>query len=250
MRNGKFAARRSSGTKVVTLLLAVLVLVGCSVGATMAWLVKSTNEVVNTFTVGNIKIDLNEHVYDPATNTFTSDLTKTNSNYKLIPGKNMPKDPFVTVKADSEKCWLFVRIDETNNKGDTGEYGEIVHYIAAEGWTKLNLTGYDSEIVFYYRIVDTEEMDDPIYVLGGVAGCTMHTNGCVTIDPFVTSSTTTAPVLKFTAAAIQYDGLEVAVGDLDIDDLKGQAALKAFDNLPAAFKSTTNLNTPAPGGST
>lgn len=255
MRNGKFAARRSSGTKVVTLLLAVLVLVGCSVGATMAWLVKSTNEVVNTFTVGNIKIDLNEHVYDPATNTLKADLTKTNSNYKLIPGKNMPKDPFVTVKAGSEKCWLFVRIDEAHIALDASE-NAVKYSLDNEAWKTLTFDeDYDDGVCVYYRIVDASASDQNLYVLGKEGQCadTTHDNGCVTINADITSSFQSTPVLKFTAAAIQYDGLEVVDGTDPSVDYKAQAAQAAFEKLPADFTIETNLNTtvtPAPGGST
>lgn len=247
MRNGKYAARRSSGTKVFSLMLAVLLLVGCSVGATLAWLTATTNKVENTFTVGKVDIDLKEHEYVEASNSLGTKTVDGNT-YKLIPGKHMPKDPFVTVKAGSEKCWLFVRIDEAYNEAEGVE--QIVLYLAADGWTNLRLTGYDdSGIEFYCRIVDADANDQFFDVLGGYSTtCDDHTSGCVCINPDVTSDFAATPALKFTAAAIQYDGLELPA-DYDPDeDLLGatfkECASEVFENLPDAFTSTANLNTP------
>ena len=248
MRNGKYAARRSSGTKVFSLMLAVLLLVGCSVGATLAWLTATTNKVENTFTVGKVDIDLKEHEYVEASNSLGTKTVDGNT-YKLIPGKHMPKDPFVTVKAGSEKCWLFVRIDEANNAAEGVE--QIVHYLAADGWTYLPLTGYGSGIEFYCRIVDANASDQIINVLGKYSDkCDEHTSGCVCINPDVTSDFAATPALKFTAAAIQYDGLELPADyDPDEDSLGAtfkECASEVFENLPTAFKSTTNLNATVP----
>lgn len=249
MRNGKYAARRTSGTKAVSLLLAVLVLVGCSVGATLAWLTATSDEVKNTFTVGKVDITLQEHQYVEASNTLNTDATVDGNTYKLIPGKNMPKDPFVTVAAGSEKCWLFVRIDEANNQpaGAVGDTSIVRYEMDDDVWKQLPLTGlrYDDGIEFRYRIVDSDEINEPLYVLKKDVACSdNHTNGCVTVLSSVTSGVQNPPVLKFTAAAIQYDGLEVVDPGDGKDDYEAQAALKAFNNLPEAFRSTTNLNTP------
>lgn len=74
-----------------------MLVVGCAVGGTIAWLTATTEPVVNTFTYGKIKIELTE---------------TTGTEYKIIPGVNISKDPKVTVKADSEACWLFVKVAE------------------------------------------------------------------------------------------------------------------------------------------
>jgi len=37
--------------------------IGLTIGGTIAWMTTKSAEVVNTFTVGNITIDLDEHVY-------------------------------------------------------------------------------------------------------------------------------------------------------------------------------------------
>ena len=78
--------------KVLSIVAVVLVLC-CAIGGTLAWLTDRTNPVVNTFTVGDINIELKE---------------SENLNLKMVPGNTIAKDPKVTVKADSEACYLFV----------------------------------------------------------------------------------------------------------------------------------------------
>lgn len=242
MKNGKYT-RRSSGMKVTSVLLAALLLVGCSIGATLAWLTATTNEVQNTFTVGKVNITLQEHKYVEGTNSLDPSETTNANTYKLIPGKNMPKDPFVTVKANSEKCWLFVAIKEENNPEIIDESATAndpaVQYGVNDGtWKKLS----DESIEFqegyevYFCVQDAVKADKNVYILKPY-GCneTDHKNGCVTINRKVTSENTGSPTLTFTAAAIQFDGFEY-----DEDDEAGTsyqtAAAEAFNNLPDEFK--------------
>ena len=90
----------------------MLVVMVASIGGTVAWLTAQTAPVVNTFTYGDIKIDLYEHEYDATKHELTNVVTKTGvNNYKIIPGVNLPKDPTVEVKAGSEACWLFVKVE-------------------------------------------------------------------------------------------------------------------------------------------
>ena len=90
--------RELSG-KLVVAMLAVTLLIGCAIGGTVAWLTAKTDPVVNTFTYGDINIELTETKPE-------------NKQAKIIPGVNIEKDPKVTVKANSEACWLFVKVEE------------------------------------------------------------------------------------------------------------------------------------------
>ena len=83
------ANRRSVGMKTFVAMLALVLVIGCAVGGTVAWLTAQTGPVVNTFTYGNINITLSE---------------TTGEDYKIIPGVDIEKDPTVTVKKDSEAC--------------------------------------------------------------------------------------------------------------------------------------------------
>ena len=84
--------------KVLLALSCMLTLVAVTVGATLAYLT-DTAEVVNTFTVGNVQIDLNETDVDGKNGTKEND-------YHLVPGATYVKDPTVTVKANSEPAYV------------------------------------------------------------------------------------------------------------------------------------------------
>ena len=111
----------------------------------IAWLTDQTQEVKNTFTVGNIDIELAE----------------TADDFKMVPGNDIAKDPVVTVKAGSEDCWLFVKIDESANLAD------FIAYEVADGWTAL-----EGEDGVYYREVAAAEEDAAFSVAGGRHGPT------------------------------------------------------------------------------
>lgn len=98
MSNGKFAKRKGVATKMMFMILAVVLIVGISVGGTLAWLTATTGPVTNTFTVGDINITLTE---------------TTPTNYKIVPGGEDNKDPTITVLKNSENCYVYVTVDNT-----------------------------------------------------------------------------------------------------------------------------------------
>ena len=90
-----------------------LLLVAASVFGTMAYLT-STDTVTNTFTVGKVKITLDEaKVNADGTLVTPAERVKENS-YKLLPGHTYTKDPVLTVKGGSEDA--YVRLLVTINK--------------------------------------------------------------------------------------------------------------------------------------
>ena len=163
--------------KTLALVLALTLLVSGVVGGTLAWLTDQTAEVKNTFTVGDINIDL----------------TETTTDYKMVPGNTIAKDPTVTVKANSEACWLFVKVTESTDLKD------FITYTIANGWTKL-------QDGVYYREVPASAADQTFSVLTGDA---------VTVKSDVTrtmleTAKTDAPTLTFQAYAIQKDHFATA----------------------------------------
>lgn len=165
--------------KTLALVLALTLLVAGVVGGTLAWLTDQTDEVKNTFTVGDINIGLAE----------------TTTNYKMVPGNTIAKDPTVTVKANSEACWLFVQVTESENL-DT-----FITYAIAEGWTAL--PGVDG---VYYREVPASAADQTFSVLAGNA---VTAKSDVTRTMLETAKTD-APTLTFQAYAIQRDHFATA----------------------------------------
>ena len=159
--------------KIISIAAAVLLLF-CAIGGTIAWLIDRSEPVINTFTAGDININLEE---------------KTGDAYKMVPGTTIKKDPKVTVKAGSEACWLFVKVEESNN------FADFITYDLAEGWKFLD----DSPGV-YYREVGASAADQPFSVLKDDQ-VTVNTD--VTKTALNALDTTTYPKLIFTAYAIQ-----------------------------------------------
>ena len=97
--------------KVIALVLTIVLTLGGVIGGTVAWLIATPDPVVNTFTYGDINIELDE------TDTGLDDDDKDTTNqYEMMPGLEIAKDPTVTVKAGSEHNWLFVKLDKSENK--------------------------------------------------------------------------------------------------------------------------------------
>ena len=176
--------------KSLALVLALAMIVVCVVGGTLAWLIATTGSVTNTFTYGDIDIKLEE---TDATVSADGSATK---EFKMIPGYTIAKDPKVTVLADSEKCYLFVKVDKSAN------FDSFMTYAMADGWTQGDGTDIPSNV--YYREVDTAAANQEFGVLK---------NNQVTVSGDVTKTMlnalnvegATQPTLTFTAYACQYN---------------------------------------------
>ena len=100
-------------SKALLLTLCAVLLVAASVMGTMAYLT-STDKVENTFTVGNVKITLDEaKVNTDGTPVTPAERVKANE-YKLLPGHTYTKDPTVTVKAVSESSYVRMKVTFNN----------------------------------------------------------------------------------------------------------------------------------------
>lgn len=97
--------------KLMTVLALVLV-IAMSVAGTYAYLT-SADKVVNTFTVGDVQIKLDEAKANPDGSLVQgADRVKANS-YKLLPGHNYNKDPMVTVLKGSESSYVKMTVTFT-----------------------------------------------------------------------------------------------------------------------------------------
>ena len=113
--------------KIISLVLVFALALALGIGGTVAWLTATTGEVENTFTVGDIEIELTEDGTD-------KDGKK---NYPFIPGDELAKNPTVTVREGSEDCWVFVKVTETNNTY-TGLDGKIINW-EDDDWTEVKV---------------------------------------------------------------------------------------------------------------
>lgn len=183
--------RNSNGisARVLVMAVALTLIIGGIIGGSVAWLTATSQEVVNTFTVGDINIELTE---------------TTGSDYKIIPGVDITKDPKVTVKANSEACYLFVKVAEENwpTFKETDETLKVKYGIA-DGWTRGDGTDIPTNV--YYRTVNAVNADTDFYVLK---------DNKVTVSENLTkaevNNITNEPKLTFTAYAVQKDGVNDA----------------------------------------
>lgn len=180
-------AKRFSAKKAVLIISAIVLVISCTIGGTLAWLIESTDKVENTFTYGDINITLEESV---------------ENHFKIVPGVDITKDPVVTVEANSEACYLFVKIEEANWPPFTEANGTTrkVAYALADGWTKL--TGVDGVDNVYYRVVPANNAEDSAF--------SVLKDNKVTVSDSLTKGEINSltedelePTLTFTAYAIQ-----------------------------------------------
>ena len=191
--------------KTLALLLAVVLTVGCAVGGTIAWLLATTEEVVNTFTVGNIDIELAEA---PVTDGKFTDGTGANlvegqdNEYAMVPGNVYDKNPTVTVKANSVDCYLFVEYIATNNtmivEGE--EVQIIIHgttFNDDTAWKQLS----SAENVWYREVMTSEaDMD---WELLDDNSITVNENVSKEMMDAYTNNTAEEPKISFNAYAVQ-----------------------------------------------
>ena len=174
--------KRNISGRVLVALVAVVLLIGCAAGGTVAWLVSEPAAIVNTFTIGDIKASLAE----------------TTKDYHIVPGVDIAKDPVATVVKSSEDCYLFVKIVEENWPDFTETDGTTrkVDYAVADGWTPL-------EDGVYYREVSKSADDQAFHILK---------DDKVTISRSLTkvelSTVATQPKLTFTVYAVQRSGVD------------------------------------------
>jgi len=194
MKNGRFAKRGAMG-KTLVLMLSLVLIVGCVTGGTLAWLTAKTNDVTNTFTESDIGVELRE---------------TTGRKYKMVPGWVIDKDPKAAVTADSEDCYLFVRVVEnggavTYTDADGNEvttvWSDFLAYEIAEPWTLVPGTAdvyymeFDSGVTHYEKVTAYSILkDDQVTV-----------RETVTKEMMDAITEENRPALTFTAYAVQLD---------------------------------------------
>lgn len=180
-------------------IMVALVVIGRSVSGTVAWLVSKSESTVSTFTLGDINITLAESDFG-------------SQPIKIIPGIDIKKDPKVTVMANSEACWLFVKVEESNWPDCKEANGtRKVSYSVNNGWSALEGTSG-----VYFREVSAEDAQKGMdyIVLAGSENCP---SGVIKVSQELTKeeinsiiSSGNQPSLTFTAYAVQRAGIDTA----------------------------------------
>ena len=210
--------------KILALALAAVMLVCTTVAATVAYL-QSTDSVKNTFTVGKVEITLDETDTDGSKTNVTpgSDPVRDKANaYKLYPGQTYEKDPIVHVDAESEDCYVFVKVVNEISAIESTEngYTNIADQILANGWKLL------SGNVYYYIGKTTDanyDVDGAVVEAGAnlnvfegfkISG-TVDNATLATYAPVTTGkgneAVTTYKTIEITAYAVQVETFATAV---------------------------------------
>ena len=165
--------KKNNLTKALLLMLGAVALVCVSVFSTIAYLSESA-AVSNTFTVGNVSIEMfespvdangkigaNKDAYQNGTMKKTSD----GNSYHLVPAQEFDKDPSIYVKANSEDCYIFIKasnqirpIEDGNvmNDGETADTDALTmkEQLIKNGWKEIYKISADQSLYVYQGNVD------------------------------------------------------------------------------------------------
>lgn len=238
---------KSTVKKMSLIIAAIMLVVGITIGGTVAWLVSSTGTVTNAFTVGNIQIKLDEaqtNVFGVPykadgetlqTGTYDLSLCRASSGniYKLLPGGEYVKDPTITVLANSEACYLFVVVDEPDWEitvgTDSKTFKDYVSYtlafdLSGTPWSKL--VGYKN---VYYTVVAATTADVKFELISGnKISCDGESVTSEMINAWNNDSSISKEI-KFAAGAVQQANIA--------------SASDAFEKLPSSLKSLATKTT-------
>lgn len=150
-----------------------------------------TEPLVNTFTITRLEVTVAE------TPTDDGDSNPNTNTYTMLPGAIITKDPIVTLTANSEDAWLFVKLEKSAN------FDQFLSFAIVDGWTALN--GADG---VYYRTTQKSDTEQTFGVIK---------ENKVTVKPEVTAAMlnaltdATRPTLAVTAYAVQKQSIGTAL---------------------------------------
>lgn len=205
MSNGKYQSRKSN--KALLVLLALVLVIGCTVGGTLAWLTAETGTATNTFTVGDIgTLTLKEKETAVGADGVTN-------NYTIVPGMDIAKDPMVSYKYEGENeavpVYVFVNVvaegwtQEGNAYSVLGDDNSALLSWSVDcnettGWKPVSAE-YDD---VYYKVVAAGESLENVAV---IAGNKITVSSAIT-EKNVSDIAKAAGDITFTAYAIQQAG--------------------------------------------
>ena len=186
-------------TKALLMAACALALVLTTVMGTVAYLT-SNDTVKNTFTVGKVKITLDETDVDEY-GVAAEPATRSNdgNEYKLIPGHEYIKDPIVHFAPGSEKSYVFVEVQNgiEDYESETDGYVSIAQQIVNNEWTALG-----SNDGVYYKVVEANTTENNIDL--------KVFESFKIADDFALAEDVDVSTINVTinAYAIQYDGMD------------------------------------------
>lgn len=214
--SGKYTSsgKRSFGSRSVFLILALVLVIGCTIGGTLAWLTAKTGDVKNIFVAGQIgSLALTETDTDQI-------VVGDQHKYIVIPGVDITKDPKVTYTPVSNEegtvpvdAYVFVKVTasgwdyDSANKGYGVKVGDSyarLSFTIADGWEPLDSNSNSNYPGVFYREVSASD--------GAVTGgWPVIKDNKITVSHEITeaeieNAAKTADGLTFQAYAIQKQG--------------------------------------------
>ena len=136
--------------KILALCLVVVLAVTAVTGATLAYFTDD-DEATNTFTVGNVKIDLTEPKWDASGNDDAPE---------VYPGEALAKDPTVT-NIGANPCFVRISVTGLDCLGDAGMVTYRTDYVPdklGDNWVK-HTDGY----YYYTKVLAAGETTDALF---------------------------------------------------------------------------------------
>lgn len=175
----------SFGSRSFILTAAIVVILGGIVSGTVAWMFVKSEPVSNTFTYGDLRLELIE------SDSLIGDEDEYINKYNIKPGIEVAKDPYIEVGSGTIDCWVFVKINKSDNL-DT-----FIEYEPADGWDEL-------EKDVYCRKVKSSDVSQGFYILKDNK---VSVKDSVTQQMLDELAEEDYPSISFTAYAIQtFDG--------------------------------------------
>jgi hypothetical protein len=215
----------------VALVLVSVMIFGCAIGGTLAWLTTLSKETVkNVFVLGDIKLSLSQS----GTPALESEGEKLFEHKNFLPGSNpVPVDPKISVGIGSVKCYVFVMVSETEN------FSKVGTYEMTEGWIPL-LYFEDTEgektvkNLVFYRIFDPAvdgDSEEYNVIKDGVVRPLENFPDGVSYSQEDTK-------LNFKALACQFDGVTQSTDGTPNDEDLGRAWAAVYSKLVETLKPT------------
>ena len=122
--------------------IAVMLVAALVVGGTLAYFTDKTEAKQNTFTVGSVGIDLTEDKWNAA------------DDHTLVPGAFYEKNPTITVDADSQDAYVFLKLD-------LNKYVSLINLMGVDAY-KNNIGGLSGKYPGFVEFVNMLATDNTL----------------------------------------------------------------------------------------
>ena len=142
-------------------LTAVVLAMAIGVGGTIAYFTSTTEDVKNTFTVGNVAITLDEADVTYANDVWTAgeDRVQSNTYENVYPGAELPKDPTIHVADNSQQAYVAMKVVISKaaawkalaeDHASLNDLETVFEGYTEADWTKIAATEQGDNLVYVY----------------------------------------------------------------------------------------------------